>query len=152
MWSSSASPAPTPSTPTASSSSANTPATLPYTFFDADLASMPTQFRRKPLHSSKRVKNARQTITDESKRLQAASTATATAILLDRPNYLNVEAPPSVVPRKWYCDITGLKGTYKMPGNGLRYYNKEIFEVIKGLPPGVDQQYLQLRGANVVLK
>lgn len=109
---------------------------------------------RNPSHKTptRRIKNSKQIVSDEIKRIQSLPDEARTAALVDTPTYMNVEAPPSVVPRKWWCDITGLKAPYRMPGNGMRYHNKEIYEVIKHLPPGVDQQYLQLRSANVVLR
>ncbi|KAK9234379.1 hypothetical protein V1525DRAFT_413265 [Lipomyces kononenkoae] len=136
---------------TVSSASATPPpsAPPPFTLFDADLTTARKPFRNpnaKP--PSRRVKNAKQIISDESKRL---SSITGPGVI-DKPTFINVEAPPSVLPRKWWCDITGLRAPYRMPGSGMRYHNKELYEVIKHLPPGVDQQYLQLRSANVVLK
>ncbi|KAK7206353.1 hypothetical protein BZA70DRAFT_132717 [Myxozyma melibiosi] len=124
-----------------------------FSLFDADITSAPKPFR-KPGHKtpSRRIKNAKQIAADEMKRIQSLPDESRSAALMDTPTYLNVEAPPSVMPRKWWCDITGLKASYRMPNNGMRYHNKEIYEVIKHLPPGVDQQYLQLRSANVVLR
>ncbi|KAK9253508.1 hypothetical protein V1507DRAFT_404107 [Lipomyces tetrasporus] len=117
--------------------------------FGNDLTTAPKPFRNpqaKP--PSRRVKNAKQIISDEAKRLTSIDGPGA----VDQPTYINVEAPPSILPRKWWCDVTGLRAPYRMPGSGMRYHNKEVYEVIKQLPPGVDQQYLQLRSANVVLK
>ncbi|KAK9380971.1 uncharacterized protein V2V93DRAFT_370050 [Kockiozyma suomiensis] len=124
-----------------------------FTLFDADITMAPKPFRN-PSHKTptRRIKNSKQIVSDEIKRIQSLPDEARTAALVDTPTYMNVEAPPSVVPRKWWCDITGLKAPYRMPGNGMRYHNKEIYEVIKHLPPGVDQQYLQLRSANVVLR
>lgn len=66
--------------------------------------------------------------------------------------YTSIDAPPSIKPVKKYCDITGLKAKYRSPSNGLRYYNGEVYTVVKHMSSGVDQQYLELRNANVVLK
>jgi INO80 complex subunit C len=66
-----------------------------------------------------------------------------------------IEAPPSILPQKRYCDITGLevcplffllrsaldqslpvfkpKGPYTDPSSSLRYHDKSIYEAIKGL-------------------
>lgn len=96
---------------------------------------------------SRRHKATRQLLTDEWKRLTNDSTEK------NRLSYFNVEAPPSIYPAKKYCDITGLKARYKAPGNGLRFANSEVYSlVIKPMAPGIDQEYLKLRGANVVLK
>lgn len=95
-----------------------------------------------------RSKPTRQLVNDEIKYLQSK-----TNIKFDTPTYTSVVAPPSLKPQKHYCDITGLPGKYKSPQNGLRFHNVEIYqEVIKNMHPGVDQEYLSLRNANVVLK
>jgi hypothetical protein len=51
-----------------------------------------------------------------------------------------IEAPPSVLPQKKYCDITGLEAKYQDPKTRLRYNNREIFHVVRGLMGGLDQQ------------
>lgn len=68
--------------------------------------------------------------------------------------YTNIESAPSLHPahQKHYCDITGLPTKYTDPKTKLRYYDKEIFAVVRTLPPGGPEQYLTARGANVVLK
>jgi hypothetical protein len=68
-------------------------------------------------------------------------------------NYLDVsiEAPPSVVPHRHLCDITGLevrtfsllssppltlpsqKAPYTDPATGIRYHDKSVYEIVKGL-------------------
>lgn len=101
--------------------------------------------RPKPI---RRYKPARQLVSDEVKYLQAKEN-----IKFDTPTYTSISAPPSLRPQKHYCDITGLQGRYKSPSNSLRFHNVEIYqEIIKNLQPGVDQDYLSLRGANVILK
>ncbi|KAI1615095.1 hypothetical protein EDD37DRAFT_393316 [Exophiala viscosa] len=68
--------------------------------------------------------------------------------------YTNIESAPSLHPanHKHYCDITGLPSRYVDPKTKLRYYDTEIFAVVRSLPQGVPDQYLAARGANVVLK
>jgi INO80 complex subunit C len=68
--------------------------------------------------------------------------------------YTNIESAPSLHPahQKHYCDITGLPSKYTDPKTRLRYYDKEIFAVVRSLPQGGQEQYLAARGANVVLK
>lgn len=120
-----------------------------------NLIPIPSKFKkhgyRKP---SRRHKSSRQLIADESKRISS---------ILQNPNiqvkpvpkvtYFNVNAPPSIRPSKKYCDITGLKGNYKSPVNNIRYHNSEIYQlIVKPMTPGVDQEYLKLRGDNFVLK
>lgn len=100
-----------------------------------------------PKLANRRFKTAKQLISDETKYLQTKNLG------IDTPTYLSVLAPPSLKPQKHYCDITGLSGKYKSPANALRFHNVEIYqEVIKNMAPGMDQEYLSLRGANVVLK
>ena len=68
--------------------------------------------------------------------------------------YTNIESAPSLHPgeKKHYCDITGLPASYTDPKTRLRYCNKEIFDVVRGLPQGVAEKYLEARGAHVILK
>lgn len=68
--------------------------------------------------------------------------------------YTNIESAPSLHPanHKHYCDITGLPSKYVDPKTKLRYYDQEIFAVVRTLPQGAPDQYLAARGANVVLK
>ncbi|KAJ7916193.1 hypothetical protein B0H13DRAFT_1998558 [Mycena leptocephala] len=44
-----------------------------------------------------------------------------------------IEAPPSLLPQRHYCDITGLEAPYTDPATKLRYHDKSIYELIKGL-------------------
>ena len=59
---------------------------------------------------------------------------------------MSIEAPPSLLPAKRYCDVTGLpvgspllcrvqlttfKAPYKEPKSGLRYNSVEMFELIR---------------------
>lgn len=67
------------------------------------------------------------------------------------PTYLNIDAPPPLTPVKHWCDITGLSAPYRT-ATGMRFHNKETFDIVQSLPPGVEQEYLKLRNANVVLK
>lgn len=96
----------------------------------------------------RRFKATRQLITDEQKYLQ-----TKENIKFDTPTWQSTAAPPTLKPVKHYCDITGLEGKYKNPANGLRFHNVEVYQqVIRSMQPGVDQEYLELRGAHVILK
>ncbi|GAA6064041.1 hypothetical protein JCM10212_001467 [Sporobolomyces blumeae] len=67
-------------------------------------------------------------------------------------SYASVEAPPSLMPPKKYCDVTGLEAKYVDPKSTLRYHNPEIYEVIKSFQPAVIQAYLEVRGQGVVLR
>lgn len=68
--------------------------------------------------------------------------------------YTNIESAPSLHPgdKRHYCDITGLPATYTDPKSRLRYTNKEVFEVIRNLPAGAAERYLEARAAHVILK
>ena len=68
--------------------------------------------------------------------------------------YTNIESAPSLHPahQRRYCDITGLPAPYTDPKSRLRYHNKEIFEIVRHLPQGQGERYLEARGAHVVLK
>jgi INO80 complex subunit C len=64
---------------------------------------------------------------------------------------LSIEAPPSVLPQRRYCDITGLEvretsesrfivfmmklvqASYTDPITGLRFHDKSIYELVKSL-------------------
>ncbi|TEB18709.1 hypothetical protein FA13DRAFT_1745325, partial [Coprinellus micaceus] len=45
----------------------------------------------------------------------------------------SIEAPPSVLPQRHYCDITGLEAPYTDPATGLRYHDKSVYALIQGL-------------------
>lgn len=66
--------------------------------------------------------------------------------------YTNIESAPSLAPQRKYCDVTGLRGNYQDPKTRLRYHNAEVFGLIRGLPQGYAEQYLEARGAHTVLK
>ncbi|CAL5019885.1 unnamed protein product [Urochloa decumbens] len=70
----------------------------------------------------------------------------------DRPNYLNIQSPPSIYPTKRYCDITGFEAPYADPRTKLRYADPEVFKQIRMLPDEYVQRYLALRNAAVVLR
>eukprot|EP00834_Sanchytrium_tribonematis_P006504 NODE_484_length_6933_cov_0.508341.p8 type:complete len:103 gc:universal NODE_484_length_6933_cov_0.508341:5510-5818(+) len=62
--------------------------------------------------------------------------------------YTTLLAPPSLVPQKKYCDITGLIAHYNDPKTGLRYHNQEVYAYIRGLTQYTCQEYLKIRNAN----
>ncbi|GAA5983722.1 hypothetical protein JCM10908_000395 [Rhodotorula pacifica] len=67
-------------------------------------------------------------------------------------SFASVEAPPSLMPQKRYCDITGLEAKYQDPRSTLRYHNPEVYEVLRTFQPAVIQAYLAVRGQGVVLR
>ncbi|KAL2023082.1 hypothetical protein VTK56DRAFT_3992 [Thermocarpiscus australiensis] len=66
--------------------------------------------------------------------------------------YTNIESAPSLAPLKHYCDVTGLPAPYLDPKTRMRYHNREVFAMIRSLPQGVGEQFLEARGAHTVLK
>ncbi|KAH8173146.1 YL1 nuclear [Sarocladium implicatum] len=66
--------------------------------------------------------------------------------------YTNIESAPSLAHSKRYCDVTGLPAPYLDPKTRMRYHNREVFGFVRTLPQGVPDQYLETRGANVILK
>jgi INO80 complex subunit C len=70
----------------------------------------------------------------------------------DVPTYSSVEAPPSIIPQRRYCDITGLEAPYTEPTSRLRYHDKNIYEIVKSLNPAAQQAYLALRGSSTMVK
>ncbi|EIM90789.1 uncharacterized protein STEHIDRAFT_72427 [Stereum hirsutum FP-91666 SS1] len=70
----------------------------------------------------------------------------------DLPSYLSIEAPPSLLPQKHYCDITGLEAPYTDPATGLRYHDRSVYDLIKGLSASAAKEYLATRGVNPIVK
>ncbi|KAJ7083630.1 hypothetical protein B0H15DRAFT_850205 [Mycena belliarum] len=68
------------------------------------------------------------------------------------PTYTSIEAPPSLMPQRHYCDITGLEAPYTDPATKLRYHDKSIYELIKGLTASSVKDYLAARGVNSIVK
>jgi INO80 complex subunit C len=66
--------------------------------------------------------------------------------------YTNIESAPSLAHSKRYCDVTGLPAPYVDPKTRMRYHSREVFSLIRGLPQGAAEQYLEARGAHTVLK
>lgn len=66
--------------------------------------------------------------------------------------YTNIESAPSLAHSKRYCDITGLPAPYLDPKTRLRYHNREVFGLIRTMPQGAPEMYLEARGAHTVLK
>ncbi|KAG8221716.1 hypothetical protein J3R82DRAFT_2004 [Butyriboletus roseoflavus] len=82
----------------------------------------------------------------------------------------SIEAPPSLLPPRHYCDITGLEvrlarlvrehatlmqrvqAPYTDPRTGLRYHDKSVYDLIKNLSPSAAKDYLSARGVNPIVK
>jgi INO80 complex subunit C len=66
--------------------------------------------------------------------------------------YTNIESAPSLAHSKHYCDVTGLPAPYMDPKTRMRYHNSEVFAMIRTLPQGGAEQFLEARAAHTVLK
>ncbi|ORX72109.1 hypothetical protein DL89DRAFT_291344 [Linderina pennispora] len=100
-------------------------------------------FKSASYKSQRRWKNLKQVVAQEEQRAEWP---------VEFPTYWSVDAPPSLMPQKKYCDLTGLPAKYTDPKTNFRYCSAEVYQILKTLPPGAEQQYLALRNANVVLK
>ena len=49
------------------------------------------------------------------------------------PADTTLHPPPSLLPAKKYCDITGLEAPYRDPKTTLQFHSKEIYEILKTL-------------------
>ena len=90
-------------------------------------------------------------VLEKSLRPNGAATAT-TAASAPGATYTNIESAPSLAHCRHYCDLTGLPAPYVDPKTRLRYHNREVFGLIRSLPQGVAEQYLEARGAHTILK
>jgi len=82
----------------------------------------------------------------------AKTDAQAASNIEELPTYTTIEAPPSVIPHKHLCDITGLEAPYTDPTTGLRYHDKNVYEIVKGLSASIAKDYLSARGVNSIVK
>lgn len=64
-------------------------------------------------------------------------------------SYRSLDAAPSSLPPRHYCDITGLPARYRDPKTGLWFADKSVFAYARGLSTQRQQQFLQLRNAGV---
>jgi INO80 complex subunit C len=138
---------------TQNNSGASTP--IPATGANSDGAMTPLQGQAtsRPVNMDKATQSL-STLVLERNMQKAVNTNGVTPSLGPAVTYTNIESAPSLHPAhsKQYCDITGLPSRYTDPKTKLRYYDREIFGVVRTLSQGVPDQYLAARGANVVLK
>ena len=66
--------------------------------------------------------------------------------------YCDIEAGPSIFPKKKYCDFTGLTSNYNELHTGIRYYNSQIYKMSQNIPQPIKDQYLNIRKALIRLK
>src|SRR5215472_7378734 len=102
----------------------------------------PRPFKSTPTkpRNARRNKNLKQILQDEQKALaaQAADGADNTngggtkalvkgrsgkTLRVEGLQWSDIDAPPSLLPQKRYCDITGLEGKYTDPKSKLRFHN-----------------------------
>ncbi|KAI9483409.1 MAG: YL1 nuclear protein C-terminal domain-containing protein [Benjaminiella poitrasii] len=107
-----------------------------------NLLTVKKSFKNSHYKTVKKNKNLKQILTMERDR----------ELSLNIPTYENIECPPSIMPQRKYCDITGLDAKYTDPKTGLRYHNAEIYQFIRTLGVPNVQAYLASRNAAVVLK
>lgn len=65
------------------------------------------------------------------------------------PTYFSIAAPPSLLPAKHWCDVTGLPAPYTTKA-GVRYHNKEVYRWLQTVPPAIEHEYLRLRKASLM--
>lgn len=68
--------------------------------------------------------------------------------------HVNTDAPPSVLPIKKYCDITGLTAKYTDPVTKIQFVSKEAFRRARDLPDHRHrvEEFLSLRQAQIRIK
>ena len=151
-----AQPSPTPSGTSTPSPAVNLEALdfgHPTPIYPRPFKSAPTKPR-----TSRRNKNLKQILQDEQKVLAAqaaeaadgnngSSSAKASVrgrsgrkLRVEGLQWSDIDAPPSLLPQKKYCDITGLEGKYTDPKTKLRFHNSEVYAVIQSLPTSIDQE------------
>ena len=65
---------------------------------------------------------------------------------------MSIEAGPSLLPKKKYCDITGYEAPYTHPRTHLRFCSSLVFHFIQSLSDDDVQKYLALRDAQSGLR
>jgi INO80 complex subunit C len=138
---------------TQNNSGASTPIPATGATSDGALTPLQGQATSRPVNMDKATQSL-STLVLERNMQKAANANGVTPSFGPAVTYTNIESAPSLHPAhsKQYCDITGLPSRYTDPKTKLRYYDKEIFGVVRTLSQGVPDQYLAARGANVVLK
>jgi len=68
------------------------------------------------------------------------------------PNYQSIEAGPSTLPAKKYCDLSGHLSKYTDPKTGIRFCEAAEHPVIKHLSQEHIENYLSLRRAVVIIR
>lgn len=116
---------------------------MPRTLDEADILQIPKSFKN-PNYQRPRRQNLKQLIT--------ADAANNPDRDVNAPTFTNIEATPSMMPAKKYCDITGLEARYTDPKTKLRYHDAEVYTIVKAMSVDAAQAYLALRNSQIVLK
>ena len=66
--------------------------------------------------------------------------------------YQDLEAGPSIQPKKKFCDFTGFETNYSEINTGIRFYNSQIYRIFQNMSQPVKDQYLNIRKALIRLK
>ena len=66
--------------------------------------------------------------------------------------YQDLEAGPSIQPKKKFCDFTGFETNYTEINTGIRFYNSQIYRIFQNMSQPVKDQYLNIRKALIRLK
>ena len=159
--------------PSPSASRTSTPTTtvnLEALDFGHPIPIPPRPFKSPPTkpRTSRRNKNLKQILQDEQKALAAQVTDTADStnggankasvrgrsgrtLRVEGLQWSDIDAPPSLLPQKKYCDITGLEGKYTDPKTKLRFHNSEVYAVIQTLPASTDQEVSRINQTDILI-
>lgn len=91
---------------------------------------------------SKTWKSSRSLITNEHYDMLPASV----------PTYVNIDAGPSMMPTKKYCDFTGLPAKYTDPVTKLRFVGTKAFRKARNMQEHKVEEFLSLRKAQIRIK
>jgi INO80 complex subunit C len=69
-----------------------------------------------------------------------------------QPTFVNIDAPPSMLPAKKYCDITGLPAKYTDPKTKLRFATADALRIARRLPDHKAEEFLALRQAQARIR
>ena len=70
----------------------------------------------------------------------------------DSQRYDTLRAPPSILPTRKYCDITGLPAKYTHPNTNIRYANATLYQYINASNIDVIHTLLDIRGVQRIIK
>lgn len=116
---------------------------MPRTLEDADISRIHKSFKN-PNYQRPRKQNLKQLLTADALNNPNRD--------VNAPTFTNIEATPSMIPAKKYCDITGLDARYTDPKTKLRYHDAEVYQVVKAMSVDAAQAYLALRNSQIILK